>query len=100
MKTPLAPETGLSVVPVESQPECETDGAGSSTKNTRNKVQEPLVPTWNHELELHSKGYKLLAGVDEAGRGSWAGPLVAAAVIFDPGAPPGEACVPDRYAEL
>ena len=28
--------------------------------------------------------FPLLAGVDEAGRGAWAGPVVAAAVILDP----------------
>lgn len=31
--------------------------------------------------------YSLLAGVDEAGRGAWAGPVVAAAVILDPQQP-------------
>lgn len=35
------------------------------------------------EDELHSMGYELIAGVDEVGRGSLAGPLVAAAVILD-----------------
>ena len=35
-------------------------------------------------------GALLLAGVDEAGRGCWAGPVVAAAVILtDDGCPPG-----------
>ncbi len=34
------------------------------------------------EKEILSKGYKLIAGVDEAGRGPLAGPVVAAAVIF------------------
>ena len=29
-----------------------------------------------------------VAGVDEAGRGPWAGPVVAAAVVFDAGGPP------------
>ncbi len=29
-------------------------------------------------------GYRLIAGVDEAGRGAWAGPVVAAAVILAP----------------
>lgn len=32
-------------------------------------------------------GYRLTAGVDEAGRGPLAGPVVAAAVILDPGRP-------------
>ena len=35
-----------------------------------------------YEHKLWSKGYKYLAGVDEAGRGPLAGPIVAAAVIF------------------
>ncbi|HBF99281.1 MAG TPA: ribonuclease HII, partial [Alphaproteobacteria bacterium] len=30
----------------------------------------------------------MVAGVDEAGRGPWAGPVVAAAVILDPAAIP------------
>ncbi|MBU0708895.1 ribonuclease HII [Patescibacteria group bacterium] len=34
------------------------------------------------EKSLWKKGYHLLAGIDEAGRGAWAGPLVAAAVAF------------------
>ena len=39
------------------------------------------------ELQL---GYGPIAGVDEAGRGPWAGPVVAAAVILDPeNIPPG-----------
>ena len=34
------------------------------------------------EKKLWSNGIKHVAGVDEVGRGSWAGPVVAAAVIF------------------
>lgn len=46
----------------------------------------PTRPTF--ELELSFSG--LVAGVDEAGRGAWAGPVVAAAVILKPEAiPPG-----------
>jgi ribonuclease HII len=37
------------------------------------------------ERALHAAGHALLAGVDEAGRGPLAGPVVAAAVIFAPG---------------
>lgn len=35
-----------------------------------------------YEKNLKSKGYKLIAGIDEAGRGPLAGPVVAAAVIL------------------
>ncbi len=34
------------------------------------------------EKELHDEGFSFVAGVDEAGRGPLAGPVVAAAVIF------------------
>lgn len=34
------------------------------------------------ELELRKKGFSLIAGTDEAGRGPLAGPVVAAAAIF------------------
>ena len=40
------------------------------------------MPTFNIEFELYDNGYKLVAGIDEAGRGPLAGPLVAGAVIF------------------
>ncbi len=39
-------------------------------------------PTLDVELALHMQGYRFIAGVDEAGRGAWAGPVVAAAVIL------------------
>lgn len=45
-------------------------------------------PIDHYERQLHAEGFRLVAGVDEAGRGALAGPLVAAAVIlpelFDP----------------
>lgn len=34
------------------------------------------------ELSLVEQGYHLIAGLDEAGRGAWAGPVAAAAVIL------------------
>ena len=37
------------------------------------------------ETELRRRGFRRIAGVDEAGRGSLAGPVVAAAVILPPG---------------
>lgn len=38
------------------------------------------------ERSLWRRGYQRIAGLDEAGRGSWAGPVVAAAVILPAGA--------------
>lgn len=40
------------------------------------------IPTLDLELALHAQGYRFVAGLDEAGRGAWAGPVVAAAVIL------------------
>jgi ribonuclease HII len=41
-------------------------------------------PDLFHELAAQSEGARIVAGVDEAGRGPLAGPVVAAAVILDP----------------
>src|SRR5581483_5748114 len=40
------------------------------------------LPTFDYEKELWNKGYELVIGVDEVGRGCFAGPVVAAAVAF------------------
>lgn len=45
------------------------------------------VPDLSFELSL---GVPRVAGIDEAGRGPWAGPVVAAAVVLDPGRLPPE----------
>ena len=42
------------------------------------------MPDLSLESGMHERGVKLVAGVDEAGRGPLAGPVVAAAVIFPP----------------
>ncbi len=46
-------------------------------------------PTRRPDLALQRKYGGVIAGVDEAGRGPWAGPVVAAAVIFVGKAPAG-----------
>lgn len=40
-------------------------------------------PTFEYELEISPGGEIIVAGVDEVGRGALAGPIVAAAVVFD-----------------
>jgi ribonuclease HII len=43
---------------------------------------KPSTPGLALEYCLLSLGYRLVAGIDEAGRGAWAGPVVAAAVVL------------------
>ncbi len=43
-----------------------------------------ILPTFDYERKLTEQGFKNIAGADEAGRGSWAGPIVASAVVFSP----------------
>ncbi len=45
-------------------------------------ASQPAKPTRRPDLALQRKYGGLIAGVDEAGRGPWAGPVVAAAVVF------------------
>ena len=43
------------------------------------------VNMWEIENSIHSEGYEIICGVDEAGRGPLAGPVCAAAVILPVG---------------
>lgn len=40
------------------------------------------MPSFDEERQLENRGFRFIAGVDEAGRGALAGPVVAAAVIL------------------
>jgi len=40
-------------------------------------------PSFDFEKALQEEGFNIIAGIDEVGRGAWAGPVTAAAVIFD-----------------
>lgn len=40
------------------------------------------LPNFSFERKIGQKGYRTIAGVDEVGRGCFAGPIVAAAVVF------------------
>lgn len=44
------------------------------------------MPTFDKELELFGQGYDYVVGIDEVGRGPWAGPVVSCAVVLAPGA--------------
>jgi len=43
----------------------------------------PSLPNLHYELQAKAQGLRIIAGMDEAGRGPLAGPVVAAAVILD-----------------
>ncbi|MEN6478153.1 MAG: ribonuclease HII [Anaerolineales bacterium] len=41
-------------------------------------------PGLEHERWAWERGYRLIVGIDEVGRGAWAGPVAAAAVVLPP----------------
>jgi ribonuclease HII len=48
----------------------------------RSPLVLPDKPNLVFEKQLWGEGYRVIAGLDEAGRGSWAGPVYAAAVVL------------------
>ncbi len=40
------------------------------------------MPGLSHEWDFLARGFRAVAGLDEAGRGAWAGPVVAGAVVL------------------
>lgn len=49
------------------------------------KRKEPILLTMDREMEVRARGFSAVCGIDEAGRGPLAGPVVAAAVILPEG---------------
>ncbi|ACB94570.1 ribonuclease HII [Beijerinckia indica] len=47
-------------------------------------LSNPSQPDFTFEKRLRKRGFTLIAGIDEVGRGPLAGPVTAAAVILDP----------------
>lgn len=68
-------------------------------------MKHPAALVSVSERELFGQGHRLLCGVDEAGRGPLAGPVVAAAVVIDsgwrdPGVDDSKRLSPSRRQEL
>lgn len=55
---------------------------------TSPKPSPPPAPTLDVENELHAAGARVVAGMDEVGRGAWAGPLLVCAAVPGEGEPP------------
>ena len=53
-----------------------------------------IEPSLDVEKSLWKRGYKHIVGIDEVGRGSWAGPVVAAAVIL-----PHDFKIPENFGD-
>jgi ribonuclease HII len=47
-------------------------------------IPAPILPSFDLEAEMMDQHQLPVAGIDEAGRGPWAGPVVVAAVILNP----------------
>ena len=69
----MAGEVSRELVPVP---------AGMYPKRMKERQAEAAAPNISHELQLWDRGYRCVAGVDEAGRGAWAGPVYAGAVVL------------------
>jgi ribonuclease HII len=65
----------------------QTQGAEASRRVAASPRRRISLIGTSFEDEARSRGFKLIAGVDEVGRGALAGPVVAAAVILNPEAP-------------
>ncbi len=63
---------------------CDGMKIADSEKRQTGNGQWPELPDFSREAELINEGFKRIAGIDEAGRGPLAGPVVAAALVLDP----------------
>jgi ribonuclease HII len=61
------------------RPVCEYENLSSILE-----ARSMAADAWAYEKDLRAKGFARIAGVDEAGRGPLAGPVVSAAVILPP----------------
>ena len=59
------------------------DGIATLRSASLHYARNDTMMNISYEYNLRSSGYTTIAGLDEAGRGPLAGPVVAAAVVFD-----------------
>lgn len=68
------------------RPECSLFSWFSLGGNSIPNQTSPVVmPNWEYEIAARQQGYRVIAGIDEAGRGPLAGPVSAAAVVLPEG---------------
>jgi ribonuclease HII len=74
-------------IPARGQPDQGQPDEGKTGGVARPAPKPAAAPAWpdyRRERSLMRKGFRPVAGVDEAGRGPLAGPVVACAVVLDP----------------
>ncbi len=82
---PLAPTRFSSETdPIPAVPRTLKPASEISRSAAKLRLLKRLKCTTKYEKQAFSSGARLIAGVDEVGRGSLFGPVVAAAVILDP----------------
>jgi ribonuclease HII len=74
---------------VDSRPASFDSSEDAPDQSFMKIVDSRIRPTFELEATELALGRRPIAGIDEAGRGPWAGPVVAAAVILDPDHIPG-----------
>jgi ribonuclease HII len=85
----IRPEAGLEENRRRANARRMSPGPGADSRLSR-PARAGDAPDFSRERRLIASGHRAIAGIDEAGRGPLAGPVVAAAVILDPGnIPPG-----------
>ncbi len=57
----------------------------AATTGRRRSVVHGKPPSLRREQELWASGHEVVVGVDEVGRGAWAGPLTVGAAVLAPG---------------
>jgi hypothetical protein len=62
----------------------------------RSRRPRKAGPSGAHERQLAALGFEVVAGLDEVGRGAWAGPVSVGVVVFPADKRPPEACVTRR----
>lgn len=81
------------------------NAAARKRRLARERERRRLVRLHRYETEARDKGFRLVGGVDEVGRGPLAGPVVAACVVTDgplmlPGLDDSKKVSPERREEL
>ena len=57
-------------------------GEGGCSRKSAGKPADSKTPGLHLEQALWQKGIQFIGGIDEAGRGAWAGPVMAGAVVL------------------